>query len=81
MGPTGRESVTKLIKGQIAPVLWVGVILCGIIIPMVVSIASYLIGEASLPLLVMAAGCEMMGAVSLKYCILKGALYKPLIPA
>jgi len=80
MGPTGRQSVTELIKGRIAPVLWVGVILCGIIIPMGVSVTSYLVGAVSSPLLIMAIGCEMMGAVSLKYCILKGALYKPLIP-
>lgn len=80
MGPTGKQSVTELTKGRIAPVLWVGVILCGIIIPMGVSITSYFVGEASPPLLIMAVVFEMVGAVSLKYCILKGALYRPLIP-
>jgi len=80
MGPTGKQSVIELIKGRIAPVLWVGVILCGIIIPMGISISSYFVGEASPPLLIMAVICEMAGAVSLKYCILKSALYRPLIP-
>jgi len=81
MGPTGKRSVMELIKGQIAPILWVGVILCGIIIPLVISISSYFVGEASVPLLIMAVACEMVGAFSLKYTILKSALYSPLIPA
>jgi len=80
MGPTGKRSVIEIIKGGIAPILWVGVILCGIIIPFAISISSYFIVEASVPLLIMAVACEMAGAVSLKYLILKAALYSPLIP-
>ena len=80
MGPTGKQSVIELIKGRIAPVLWVGVILCGIIVPVGVSVSSYFVGEVSPPLLITAVVCEMVGAVSLKYCILKSALYRPLIP-
>jgi formate-dependent nitrite reductase membrane component NrfD len=81
MGPTGKRSVIEIVKGRIAPILWVGVTLCGIIIPIGISIASFLFGEASAPLLIMAVVCEMGGAFSLKYIILKGALYSPLIPA
>jgi len=80
MGPTGKRSVIELIQGKIAPVLWVGVILCGIITPMGVSTSSYFMGEASHPLLITAVACEMIGVASLKYCILKGGLYRPLIP-
>jgi len=80
MGPTGKRSVVEIIKGQIAPILWIGVILCGIIIPISISIFSYFVGEASVPLLITAVICEMVGAFSLKYTILRNALYTPLIP-
>ena len=81
MGPTGKRSVIEIVKGGIAPVLWVGVTLCGIVIPISISIASFFFGEASTPLLMMAVVCEMVGAFSLKYIILRGALYSPLIPS
>lgn len=80
MGPTGKRSVIELIKGQLAPILWVGVILCGIIIPVGISITSYFVGGASASLLITAVACEMVGPFSLKYTILKSALYSPLIP-
>ncbi|MGA2463425.1 MAG: DmsC/YnfH family molybdoenzyme membrane anchor subunit [Thermodesulfobacteriota bacterium] len=80
-GPTGKQSVMQLIKGQTAPILWVGVILCGIIIPFVVSMYSYFADSLSAPLLITAVTCEMLGAFSLKYTILKSALYSPLIPS
>jgi formate-dependent nitrite reductase membrane component NrfD len=80
MGPTGKRSIIEITKGQIAPILWIGVILCGIVIPMSISIISYFVGEASALLLVTAVLCEIVGAFSLKYTILKSALYSPLIP-
>lgn len=79
MGPTGKRSVMELIKGQLAPLLWVGVILFGIIIPIVVSLSGYFVSELSTSLLIGAVASEMVGAFSLKYCILKSALYSPLI--
>lgn len=79
MGPTGKRSVTMIIKGQIAPVLWVGVIFCGIITPAAISISSYFLDEISAPLLITGVACEMVGVFSLKYTILKSALYSPLI--
>lgn len=81
MGPTGNRSVREVIKGRIAPILWGGVILCGILIPFGISILSYFVGEASVTLLIIAVACEMVGAFSLKYILLKGALYSPLIPS
>jgi formate-dependent nitrite reductase membrane component NrfD len=79
-GATGKRSVIELIKGQTAPILWVGVVLCGIIIPFGISVSSYFVGEASAHLLITAVIFEMVGAFSLKYTILKSALYSPLIP-
>jgi len=81
MGPAGKRSVLEIMKGGIAPILWVGVVLCGIIIPIIISVSSYFVSELSVFLLVMAVAFEMVGAFSLKYIILKGARYSPLIPS
>ncbi len=81
MGPTGKQSVIEIIKGRIAPIMWAGVILCGIIIPFSISILSYFVSELSPSLLILAVAFEMVGAFTLKYIILKGALYSPLIPS
>jgi formate-dependent nitrite reductase membrane component NrfD len=79
MGIAGKGSVIELIKGSIAPVLWGGVVLCGIIIPIIIAISSHFAGEASAPLLIVAIGGETTGAFALKYCILKAGIYTPLI--
>ncbi len=79
MGPTGKRSVMDLVKGGRALVFWIGVILCGIMIPLGVSIAAYLIGQVSPAFLITGIACETAGAVSLKYCLLKGALYRSLV--
>ena len=81
MGATAKQSVVKLVRGHIAPILWVGVVFFGIIVPMVISVSSYFTGEASAGLLLVGIACETIGAFSLKYCILKAGIYSPLIPA
>ncbi|MFH1350034.1 MAG: NrfD/PsrC family molybdoenzyme membrane anchor subunit [Pseudomonadota bacterium] len=78
-GQTGKRSVFVLIKGQLAPVLWIGVVSCGIVIPLIISISSFYIGKTSAIFLVMAVVCEMIGVLSLKYSLLKGGIYHPLI--
>jgi len=80
MGPTGERSVRELIKGQNARVLWLGVMFFGIFIPIVISISSHFLSEVSASLLITGVVCEMVGAFSLKYSILKCALYSPLVP-
>ena len=80
IGPAGRQSVVELLRGGIAPILWVGVVLCGIILPVSISVATYFAGEASSLVLIVAIISEMIGAFSLKYCILKAGIYAPLIP-
>ena len=80
MGPSGRQAVIELIRGNLAPVLWVGVVLCGIVLPVCISVSTYFAGEASSPLLITAIISEMVGAFTLKYAILKAGIYAPLIP-
>lgn len=76
-----KYSVLKLIKGNLAPVFWVGLILLGIVIPLVISIASIFTGEASTSLLIIAVVCHTAGAFALKYCLLKVGIHNPLLPS
>jgi len=80
MGPTGKRSVKELIQGRIAPALWLGVVLCGTFIPLAIFVHSYVTGESSVSLLITAISCVLIGVFSFNYCLLKGALYGPLIP-
>ena len=80
MGPTGKRSIKELIQGRTAPVLWLGLALCGTFIPLGVFIHNYFVGESSVTLLITAISCVLIGAFSFNYCLLKSALYAPLIP-
>lgn len=80
MGPIGERSVIELIEGQLAPLLWVRVILCGIIIALGISISIYFVSVAYAFLLITAVASEIVGASPLKYTLLRGALYSPLVP-
>ncbi len=80
MGPAGKQAVMELVRGGLAPVLWVGVVLCGIVLPVSISVSSYFAGVASSMLLITAVVSEMIGAFTLKYSILKAGIYAPLIP-
>ena len=81
MGLAAKHSVIELIRGHIAPIFWIGVALCGIVIPIVMSLSSYFAGGASARLLIAAITSDMIGAFSLKYCILRVGIYNALIPA
>lgn len=80
VGAAGKQSVVELVRGSLAPLLWVGVVICGIVLPVSISISSAFIGTAA-PLLIVAIISEMVGAFSLKYCILKAGIYAPLVPS
>jgi formate-dependent nitrite reductase membrane component NrfD len=75
-----KESVTRLIRGSIAPIFWVGVVLLGIIIPMAISISFIFAVGASAALIFTAVTSEIMGGLALRYVILKAGLYRPLVP-
>jgi len=79
-GLGGKQSVITLLRGSMAPLMWLGVVLCGIVLPIAISLFTYFAGEASAPWLIVAIICEMIGAFSLKYVILKVGTYEPLIP-
>jgi formate-dependent nitrite reductase membrane component NrfD len=80
-GPTARHSVRGLTKGLPALLSLVGVGLCGIIIPLALSLLNYLTGKTPahwLSILVLI--CEVVGGLSFTYCVLKLGFYSPLIP-
>ena len=77
---TAELSVKELIRGHMAWVFWLGIVLFGIVIPLVISIVSYFAGEASTGLLVFAIVCHTIGAFSLKYGVLKVGIYRPILP-
>lgn len=77
---TAELSVSEMLRGRVAGIFWMGIILCGIIVPLFVSFLSILTGNGSLPLLVGAIICHTIGAFALKYCILKVGIHKPIVP-
>ncbi len=76
---TGEYSVKELLVGKSAVVFWVGVIILGIVAPMAISVISLYAGELSPPLLVLAVLSHTIGAFSLKYCVLKVGIYRPVL--
>ena len=77
---TARYSAVMLLKGKLAPVFWIGVVVCGIISPLAISVGSYFAGEASTPLLIIAIVFHTVGAVALKYILLKAGIHNPILP-
>jgi len=77
---TAKYSAMLLLKGKLAPVFWIGVIACGIISPLVISVSSYFSGDASSPLLITAIGFHTVGAIALKYILLKAGIHNPILP-
>jgi|AMWB02.1.fsa_nt_gi formate-dependent nitrite reductase membrane component NrfD len=76
---TAELSVKQLVVGRVATAFWVGVVILGISIPLIISIASIWAGELSPPLLVLAILCHTVGAFALKYCVLKVGIYRPIL--
>jgi formate-dependent nitrite reductase membrane component NrfD len=79
-GPTARESVRELTRGSLS-ILWgIGVILIGIMIPLVVSLMSYFNGTLFNPsLTILIFSCEMIGGLTFTYGLLRAGVYGPLI--
>lgn len=76
---TGKQSVLEQIRGNLALVFWIGIVLLGIVVPLIIAFGSYFVGEISSPLLVTGVVCEVIGGLALRYCVLKAGAYKPLV--
>jgi formate-dependent nitrite reductase membrane component NrfD len=76
-----KLSIQELLKGPSAFVFWVGLIILGLAIPAAVSLVGLVGGEeASSVLLIVAIAAHTLGAFSLKYCLLRVGIYRPLLP-
>jgi sulfite dehydrogenase (quinone) subunit SoeC len=75
----GKQTVFEQIRGQNAPVFWIGIVLLGLVIPSAVSVVSLIAGEVNSAVLLTGVICEIIGGLSLRYVVLKGGAYKPLV--
>jgi polysulfide reductase chain C len=77
---TARDSAVRVMKGKIAPAFWIGVIALGLIIPIILVAPFSLSQSASTIAFSIAAACAIIGGIMLRYVILKGGMYSPLLP-
>ncbi|MGD1119146.1 MAG: NrfD/PsrC family molybdoenzyme membrane anchor subunit [Dehalococcoidales bacterium] len=75
----GKQSVLEQIHGHSAPIFWAGIVVLGIIVPLVVTIIGLAAGEVNSAVLVGGVICEIIGGLALRYCVLKAGAYNPLV--
>jgi len=56
-----------------------GIVIMGIIIPLVIAFTGYAVAELPSALLVFGVACEVVGGLALRYCVLKAGAYSPLV--
>jgi formate-dependent nitrite reductase membrane component NrfD len=76
IGATARESVRELTHRPIGFLFWIGAILIGIIVPLIILFGCIILNRQ---LAVMLFVCEIIGSLSFTYCIFKVGVYRPLI--
>jgi len=77
----GCKSVLIILKGHLSPLLYLGVVVLGMALPLIVFAFSHRTGTISPALLTAAVVCQLAGNFSLRYCLLKAGLYMPLVPS
>jgi formate-dependent nitrite reductase membrane component NrfD len=79
---TGSVSARRILAGDLAIYFYIGVVLVGLLFPLIVLAIGSFAGFASVasPIFVIAILCGLIGDLTMRFCIMKGALYKPLIP-
>ena len=73
-----KESVIHLVKGQLAPLFYTGVVFVGLMLPLAILISAYF-GILPSSALVVAGISELVGAFILRYSILKAGIYASLV--
>ena len=66
-------------RGNLSQYFWVGIVVLGIIIPLVIAFSSYFADDISSALIIFGVACEIIGGLALRYCVLKAGAYKPLV--
>jgi formate-dependent nitrite reductase membrane component NrfD len=77
---TARDSAVRVLRGAVAPAFWLGVVLVGIVAPIALVAPFSLSQSASSVAFAIAAAGAVIGGIALRYVILKGGLYSPLLP-
>jgi len=79
-GEAGRLSFREIVLKKRAPLFWIGVVLCGVVFPTAIGLIDRFI--VSVPNLILGIFLlfELGANLSLRYCILKCAIYEPIIP-
>jgi sulfite dehydrogenase (quinone) subunit SoeC len=77
---TGRKSVMDQMRGAMAPAFWIGVVVLGLAIPLIIVMTSFLTGHLVPALLIAGVACEITGGLTMRYCLLRVGIYKPLLP-
>ena len=79
--PTGKLSVQGIIFGKFKALMWLVVVVLGLVVPVAVVMVSFNTGLENMPVgaLYISILCELLGDLTLRYLILKGGLYSPLI--
>lgn len=78
VNPAAKYSVMQMIKGRVSPYFIGGVVVLGLVIPLVVGILAFY-SQLSPAVIVIAAACELVGGFSLRYSILKAGVYAPVV--
>jgi len=78
---TGLTSVKRIVSGDLAIHFYLGVVIIGLVFPVTVVVYSISVGATLVgsPLFLAAIVCGLIGDLTMRYCIMKGALYSPLI--
>ena len=76
---SAKDSAVRVLKGSIAPAFWVGVVLLGIVLPIVMIAPFSLKQNVSQALFVVSSAFTIIGGVALRYVILKAGMYSPLL--
>jgi len=77
-GGASRRSARELVAGKVSPVFYVGVVLLGLVIPIVLGALAGAT-EPSRVLLAVVGLSSLAGDFYIKYCIVKAALYRPVV--
>ena len=80
-GTGGKVSVQEIVRGGWAPLFWVVVILLGMILPIVVGVTDWFLFGVPTIILCVSILFELGADLSLRYCLLRCALYEPVIPS
>ena len=70
-----RDSAMRILRGNVASVFWLLVVLLGMVVPIIMLFAA-----ESTAVFVIAGILAIIGGVALRYSILKAGVYSPLVP-